>query len=80
MFCYGLFQYLPDLTYANDTIKEMCRVSKNGVFIGDLKNKKTRDTHFVFPKEDLEKLGFTILIPEEDVDNSERYSAFRRFK
>ena len=51
VFCYGLFQYLPNVDYALKTIQEICRVSKSGVFIGDLKNKKTRDTHFVFPKD-----------------------------
>ena len=42
VFCYGLFQYLPDRHYADKTIQEMERVCKGGIFLGDLKSEKTR--------------------------------------
>lgn len=80
VFCYGVFQYLPDLEYANKVVSEMLRVARSGVFIGDLKNKKTRETHFVFPKENFEKLGFSIIESNNDVDESKRYNAYRRIK
>ena len=80
VFCYGLFQYLPDINYAQQTIGEMFRVSRKGIFLGDLKNKKTRSTHFVFPRKNLENLGFSFLKPGNTLDDSERYSAFRRIQ
>ncbi len=79
VFCYGLFQYLPNTIYAEQTISEMHRISKKGIFLGDLKNKKTRDTHFVFPKKSLIDLKFTIIESEASNDDADRYSAFRRF-
>lgn len=60
VFCYGLFQYLPDRHYADKTIQEMERVCKGGIFLGDLKSEKTRDTHFVYPKKDLIDMNYKI--------------------
>ena len=60
VFCYGLFQYLPDRHYADKTIQEMERVCKSGIFLGDLKSEKTRDTHFVNPKKDLIDMNYKI--------------------
>ena len=80
VFCYGLFQYLPDDKYADETIKEMLRVSTKGVFIGDLKNKKTRDTHYVISKSIFNSLGFSILESKYSKDNADRYSVFRSLK
>ena len=47
--CYGLFQYLPNMEYAEQTIAEFDRVSKNGIYLGDLKKTRTRAQHFVYP-------------------------------
>jgi len=80
VFCYGLFQYLPDSDYAKQTIEEMSRVARKGVFIGDLKNIKTRETHFVMPKKQFIDFGFTIIDAESTNDGAERFSAFRRFE
>ena len=80
VFCYGLFQYLPDNDYARQTLKEMERVSRKGIFVGDLKNEKTRDTHFVFPREQFIDLGFSIIDAEDVKDGADRYSVVRRLK
>lgn len=80
VFCYGVFQYLPDLEYANKVVDELLRVSKKGVFVGDLKNNKTRETHFVFPRVNFKKLGFLIEESKNDIDKSKRYNAIRRIK
>jgi ubiquinone/menaquinone biosynthesis C-methylase UbiE len=61
VFCYGLFQYLPGDEYAEETLCEMLRVSKRCVFLGDLKEQKTREEHFVYRKERLIEKGFKIL-------------------
>ena len=76
VFCYGLFQYLPNEQYAISTILEMDRVSSKGILIGDLKNKKTRDTHFVFPKNRFKDHGMKI-IKNADFDNAQRYNAYK---
>jgi len=58
VFCFGLFQYLSGLEHANQTISEMARVTKKGIFLGDLKAEKTRKEHFVYSKRELSKRGF----------------------
>ena len=77
VFCFGLFQYLPDREYAEQVIYEMTRVAKKGVFLGDLKTKKTRDEHFVYPASLLEEKGFTISQCVYDANDVERFNAFR---
>jgi len=78
VFCYGLFQYLPTMEYANKTLLEMERVCKQNIFLGDLKSEKTRKSHFVYPKETLIKRGYTIVDNFISFDDVERYNALRR--
>tara|TARA_Y100001938_G_C7911868_1_gene340033 strand:+ start:26 stop:622 length:597 start_codon:yes stop_codon:yes gene_type:complete len=78
VFCFGLFQYLPDLEYANQTINEMARVGKRSMFLGDLKNKKTRETHFVYPKLQLENKGFKFTDCFYDTKNTSRFNAYKK--
>lgn len=49
--CYSVFQYFPDLEYANKCLNEMCRVSRFGVYIGDLVERSKRDEHLKFTRE-----------------------------
>ena len=80
VFCYGLFQYLPDLEYADKTISEMSRVSRKSVLLGDLKTNKTRDTHFVYPKEALSLNNYIFTKCFYDPSDSFRYNAYRRIQ
>jgi ubiquinone/menaquinone biosynthesis C-methylase UbiE len=77
VFCYGLFQYLPDRHYADKTIQEMERVCKSGIFLGDLKSEKTRDTHFVYPAQELQEQGFEISACMFGYNDVERFNAFK---
>lgn len=80
VFCFGLFQYLPTLYYAEQAIKEMSRVSSKAVFLGDLKNETTRKTHFVYPKSELQNKGYEILPCFYGSNDVYRYNAILRKK
>jgi len=58
VFANGLFQYLPNLDYALETISEVCRVAKDSILLSDLKESATRDSHLIMPKETLRNMGF----------------------
>lgn len=75
VFCFGVFQYLPSLTYADSTIKEMRRVAKKSIFLGDLKNVATRPEHFVYPKYKLKAQKFIFSECFYDPSNADRYNA-----
>ena len=77
VFCYGLFQYLPNLIYAEKTISELFRVSKKGIYLGDLKKTKTRDQHFVYPIKKLEDKGFMFTKCIHTPQDSSRFNAFK---
>tara|TARA_R100000234_G_scaffold83758_1_gene53116 strand:+ start:404 stop:994 length:591 start_codon:yes stop_codon:yes gene_type:complete len=77
VFCFGLFQYLPNKEYADKTIQEMYRVGKRGIFLGDLKTKKTRKEHFVYSMSELQEKGFKISSCVYDCNDVERFNAYR---
>lgn len=77
VFCFGLFQYLPNREYADKTITEMNRVCKKKMFLGDLKSEKTRDTHFVYPLDTLIEMGYVITRCLYDKEDKTRYNALR---
>jgi len=77
VFCFGLFQYLPNKEYADKTIAEMNRVCRKKVFLGDLKNEKTRDTHFVYPLDTLVNMGYIVTRCLYDKEDQTRYNALR---
>ena len=53
VFCCGVFQYLPNESFADSVINEMIRISRKSVLLVDLKNTKTHDKHFVYSKDKL---------------------------
>jgi len=75
-FCFGVYQYLPSQEYADEMIKEMKRVSKKGILLGDLKENATRQNHLPCPRERLAEKGFKIIEPFYDSEDCYRYNAW----
>lgn len=76
-FCFGVYQYLPSLEYADRMIGEMKRVSKKGILLGDLKEDATRDQHLPCPKQRMKELGFCFSEPfYEGANDCYRYNAY----
>ena len=74
VFSFGVFQYFPNKTYADESIAEMCRVSNDIVFLGDLKAQATRDTHFVYPLEELNQNNYDTSPCIYDPKNKDRFN------
>lgn len=74
VFCFGLFQYLPNRGYADETISEMTRIARKKIFLGDLKTEKTRSEHFVYPREIFIKNGNTTTKCLYDQEDTTRYN------
>jgi len=77
VFCYGLFQYLPEMEYAEKVLDEFDRVSTKGLYLGDLKDSRTRKEHFVYPKEKLREKGFKFTKCIHTPEDKTRYNAYR---
>ena len=80
VFCFGVVQYFPDKVYADIALEEMKRVAKDSIFLGDLKTKATREEHFVYPKEELEKKNFEFSECLYLASDVERFNAFLELK
>jgi len=74
-FCFGVYQYLPDDKYADHMIKEMKRVARRGILLGDLKEGATREEHLPCPKERLMNKDFKIMESFYDSNDCYRYNA-----
>ena len=76
---YSVFQYFPDKDYAMRCINEMCRIARKGIFIGDIVETSSRDTHLKFTRDE-----FNPLIPaganiSEGIYTDERFNVYWEF-
>ena len=78
-FCFGVYQYLPDDEYAIGMIKEMERVSKKGILLGDLKEDATREQHLPCPKNKIKDLGFKEVDSFYISGDCYRYNAYKEY-
>jgi ubiquinone/menaquinone biosynthesis C-methylase UbiE len=53
---YSVFQYFPDRDYAIQCIDEMRRIARKGIFIGDIVETSSRDTHLKFTRDEFSSL------------------------
>lgn len=75
-FAYGCFMYFPDLQYAKRVVKEMLRVTKMGILIGELPTESHESKHLLFNKGFFENLGFKIMGGWADPYRAIRFSAY----
>ena len=47
-FAFSVFQYFPNLPYAAEVVREMRRVSRRAILIGDLPRRSRRRKHLLF--------------------------------
>jgi ubiquinone/menaquinone biosynthesis C-methylase UbiE len=71
---YSVAQYFPDHKYYMKVEGELCRVSKRGVFIGDLPEKSHRDSHLLFNKDWFKNWTIT-----GGYYNKDRFNVYRSF-
>jgi len=60
VFCFSCFQYFPTLFYAYQSLAEMIRVSRKGVYVYDLPIKSHRKEHLLFDKKYFQKNKWNI--------------------
>jgi SAM-dependent methyltransferase len=80
VFTFGVFQYFPNMEYVENVIREMVRVSKKYILIGDVKSNSERETHLTIEKEYFISKGFEISSCFYDKENNARFNAFLRIK
>ena len=52
--CYGVYLYFDNKEYAGKATKELLRVAKKGVLIGEIPMRSHRDEHLLFSKEEFQ--------------------------
>lgn len=57
-FSWGVFLYFPSQEYVDQVISEMKRVTKNGIFIGELPTVSHDSKHMLYQPEQFQKCGF----------------------
>ncbi len=60
-FSWGVFLYFPDKEYVSRVISEMKRVTKHGLFIGELPQGVSHDSrHMIYTRKEMTEYGFTV--------------------
>tara|TARA_B100000161_G_scaffold25476_1_gene15002 strand:- start:5979 stop:6557 length:579 start_codon:yes stop_codon:yes gene_type:complete len=77
-FSYSIFQYFPNYDYMKQTISEMIRVSKRGVFIGDIPLDSHEENHLLFNKNDFDGWITTDSFYKHETSN--RFNAYKKYE
>lgn len=77
VFCYGLFFYFESKDYANQVMREMIRVSKDGAFIGEIAHASEHESkHLLLSKSDFNNWdGWELSDSWYEAYANERYNA-----
>ena len=75
-FAYGCFMYFPSMQYVEQVVSEMRRVTRGGIFIGEMPRESHEPKHLLFHEEDMEKLGLKILKGWAEPYTQIRFSAY----
>lgn len=60
-FSWGVFLYFPTKEYVKQVISEMKRVTKGGIFIGELPMESHDAKHMLYTKEEFAQYGFEVM-------------------
>lgn len=77
-FAYGCFFYFPSLEYADEVIREMLRVTKEVVFIGEMPTESHNASHLLFSRDFLTERGFEVIDGWAEPYTKIRFSAIKR--
>ncbi|WP_333649894.1 class I SAM-dependent methyltransferase [Lacrimispora sp.] len=75
--CYGVYLYFDNKEYADKATKELLRVAKKGVLIGEIPMRSHRTEHLLFNKEDFQ--GWDISDGFYDPYRKDRFNAVYLF-
>lgn len=75
-FAYGCFMYFPSKEYVEQVIKEMRRVTKGMIFIGELPMESHESKHLLFDTALFENEGFNIIPGWAEPYTKIRFSAY----
>lgn len=75
-FAYGCFMYFPSIEYARQVVSEMRRVTKGGIFIGELPRESHEPKHLLFKENDFEVLGLRTMKGWAEPYTEKRFSAY----
>jgi ubiquinone/menaquinone biosynthesis C-methylase UbiE len=75
VFAYSVFHYFKDQEYAKSAIEEMTRVSKSGLFVGDIPFDSHREEHLLYNKRD-----FSDWETEPGYYNPVRFNAWKKWE
>ena len=77
-FSWGVFLYFPSKEYVRQVIEEMKRVTKAGIFIGELPIQSHDDKHMLYTEEELHGYGFQTMRGWSEPYRDIRFNALAR--
>ena len=75
-FAYGCFMYFPSKEYMLQAVNEMKRVTKSGIFVGELPKESHEPKHLLYTEEDFLDIGFKTMRGWAEPYQDVRFSAY----